>query len=294
MNPLGKWRRLNLWPRLVLAVTLGFLLLSGIFSLLSLKAVDDSTRRILQERLVIAQMAAREVDALVERGFFELEKATEFAAFEPQAPSLADEFHMLAHSYGRVGTLSLGVYFLDADGGLVMSQPRGKLRQGADLSGQPHIQRVMETHNRSVSDPFVDQATGEPAVALTVPIFRGDGTFVSMLSGIIAVSGAEVMAPLRQARDLGQTGHAELVDGRGLILTSTDYGGFLRPGEHLEFYLRMFRNGGAGVENVPYVPWHATAQDGQREHHVMAFAPLSAAPWGVDVADGIRPSCSDA
>lgn len=81
---------MNLWPRLVLVVTLGFLLLFGIFSLLSLKAVDDSTSRILQERLVIAQMAAREVDALVERGFFELEKATEFAAFEPQAPSLAD------------------------------------------------------------------------------------------------------------------------------------------------------------------------------------------------------------
>ena len=77
---------MNLWPRLVLAVTLGFLLLFGIFSLLSLKAVDDSTSRILQKRLVIAQMAAREIDALVERGFFEPEKATEFEPLTTPKP----------------------------------------------------------------------------------------------------------------------------------------------------------------------------------------------------------------
>ncbi|MFQ5860219.1 MAG: ATP-binding protein [Dehalococcoidia bacterium] len=257
--------------------------LFGIFSLLSMRAVNESTDRILQERLVIAQMAAREIDRLVERGFYELEKATEFAAFNPQAPSLAEEYHMLAHAYGRVGALSLGVYFLDVQGSVVLSQPPGRLPQGTNLSTEAHIRQVKETGSRSVSDPFVDPTTGKPAVALTIPIVGPDGTLISMLSGLIDVTSVEVVGPLTHARGLGHTGHAELVDSRGLIITTTDYGGFLKPGEHRDFYLRMFQEGGVGVENVPYIPWHVTAETRQEEHHVMAFAPLSSAPWGLAV-----------
>ncbi len=280
---LRRWHQLGLWPKLALAVTLGFLLLFGVFSLLSLRAVNDSTDRILQERLVLAQMAAREIDRLVERGFYELEKATEFAPFDPQGPSLAEEYHLLAHAYGRVGALSLGVYFLDAEGKVVLSEPPGKLPQGADLSGEGHIRAVMRTGRRSVSEPFVDSTTNQPAVALTIPIFGPDGALLSMLSGLVDVTSAEVMGPLTHARDLGQTGHAELVDSRGLIIAATDYGGFLQPGEHLPFYLKAFREGGAGVENVPYTPWHATSDTGGQVRHVMAFAPVSAASWGVAV-----------
>ncbi|MEE9324820.1 MAG: ATP-binding protein [Dehalococcoidia bacterium] len=277
------FKGLNLWPRLVIAVTVGFLILFGIFSLLSLKAVNDSTERILTERLVITQMAAREIDRLLERGFHELEKATEFAAFDPDAPSLTEEAHMLAHAYGRVGTLSLGVYFLDTQGRVVLSEPPGKLPQGADLSGEAHINKVKETGTRSVSDPFVDPTTGKPAVALTIPIFNSDGARIAMLSGLIDLSSEEILGSLRHSRDIGQTGHAELVDSRGLIVASTDFGAFLKPGEHIELYLRMFQTGETGVETVPYVPWHATAEEKQDEHHVMAFVPLSSAPWGMAV-----------
>jgi len=278
-----EFQRLNLWPRLALTVTVGFVALFGIFSLLALRAVNDSTNRILQERLVITQMAAREIDRLLERGFYELQKATEFAAFDPQAPDLTDEYHMLAHAYGRVGIFSLGVYFLDAQGSVVLSEPAGKLPHSTDLSGEDHIRRARESGHRSVSDPFVDPATGKPAVALTIPIRGSQGTLISMLTGVIDMSSAEVVGILEHARDLGDTGHAELVDSRGLTIASDAYGGFLQPGEHLDFYLRMFQGNGSGIENTPYVPWHNGATTAQRQNHVMGFAQLSTAPWGVSI-----------
>ncbi len=288
MNVLGALTRLNLWPRLAIAVTLGFLALFAIFSLLALRAVDDSTDRILKERLVIAQMAARETDRLLERGFYELQKATQFAAFDPLAPSLAQEHHMLTHAYGRVGTLSLGVYFVDAEGKVVLSQPPGKVAKGTDLSREPFVRKVLQTRRRSVSAPFRDRSTGRPAVALTSPVLNPDGTLRSVLVGLVDVSGADVLDPLAHARDLGHTGHAELVDEGGLVIASTGYGGFLRPGEHLDFYLRMLRSRASGVENVPYAPWHPVPEQRRGERHVMAFAPLSAAPWGVSVGGSDR------
>ena len=52
---------------------------------------------------------------------------------------------MLAHAYGRVGALSLGVYFLDRQGRAVLSEPAGSLPRGADLSAEAHVRQVMET-----------------------------------------------------------------------------------------------------------------------------------------------------
>ncbi|MBI4213561.1 MAG: GAF domain-containing protein [Chloroflexi bacterium] len=274
---------MSLWPRLVIAVTVGFLVLFGVFSLLAMRAVNDSTQRVLEERLVIAQMGARELDRLLERAFYELEKATGFASFDPEAPSLVEEYHMLAHAYGRVGTLSLGVYFLDRQGHVVLSEPPEALLRGVDLSEEAHIRQVMDTLRRSVSYPFVEPATRRPAVALTVPVLNPDGTLRAMLSGLVDASSAEVLGPLQHARDLGHTGHAELIGSRGLVIASTDYGAFLRPGEHLEFYLRMARQRGPAVENTPYNPWHPVPEGREREHHVMAFAPLASAPWGMAV-----------
>ena len=257
VNLLGAWRRLNLWPRLVIAVTLGFLALFVIFSVLALRAVSDSTHRILAERLVIAQMAALEENRLLERGFYELRKATQFAAFDPTASSQAAEYHMLAHAYGRVGTLSLGVYYLDAKGRVVLSEPPGKLPTGTDLARKPYVRSVLESRRRDTSAPFRDPTTGRPAVALTVPILNPDGSLRSLLVGLLDVSSADVLKPLEYAMRLGHTGHAELVDERGLVIASTEPGEFLKPGEHLDFYLRMLKARTSGVENVPSIPWHA-------------------------------------
>jgi signal transduction histidine kinase/HAMP domain-containing protein len=284
MNALGSWRRLNLWPRLALTVTLGFVLLFGLFSLLALRAVSDSTDRTLKERLVIAQMAAGEENRLLERGFYELVKATQFAAFDPRASSLTAEYQMLAYAYGRVGTLSLGVYFLDARGRVVLSQPPGKLPTGTDLGREPYVRRVLESRRRSVSAPFRDPTTGKPAVALTIPILNPDRSLRSLLVGLLDVASAEVLKPLEYAVHLGHTGHAELVNQRGLVIASTDEpGAFLKPGEHSDFYVRMLKAGTSGVENVVSHPWHPIPGDRPGEHHVMAFAPLSAAPWGLAI-----------
>jgi len=285
---LATWRRLNLWPRLVIAVTGGFLLLFAVFTLLALRAVEDSTDRILEERLVIAKMAARDIDRLLERGFYELEQATRFARFDPAAPSLSAEVHMLNHAYGRVGTLSLGVYFLDARGRIVLSQPPGKLQRGADLSRAPYVRQAIVTRRRTVSPPFRDPSTGAPAVALTRPLLNRDGTVRSLLVGLLNVAGADVSKPLSHAKDVGHTGHAELVGEGGLIVASTGYGGFLKPGEHLDFYLQKLRAREAGVEDVPYTPWHQVPANREGEHHVMAFAPLTNAPWGVSVGGSTR------
>lgn len=273
------FHNLGLWQRIALTITIGFLFLFTIFSLLSMRMINDSTGRILEERRVLAEMAADEIDALLANGFYELEKATTFAKFDPRARDLGEELHMLAHAYGRIGTLSLGVQFLDTEGKIVLAEPNEPNLVGTNMSFEPHIRKVMETGKRSVSVPFKIQPAGQPAVALTIPLKDTDGKLISMLSGLIDISSPVFLRSIRQSTKLGATGHAEIVDTHGMIIASTDPGMFLRKGEHLAFYKEMMADRRIGVENVPY-------DVGEGEtiiYHIMAFVPLGMADWGLSL-----------
>lgn len=273
IKPFTQW---GLWPRLALVLTGGFLLLFGIFSLLSLQAIDDSTDRIRQERRVIAEMAAVEIDGLLNRAFYELEKATDFASFDPRASNFVAETHMLAHAYGRIGTLSLGVAFLDHTGHVVLTEPYNLAPRGADWSDKSCIRRALATGRRQISAPFIDPRTRQPTVAVAVPIQGETGQTMSILTGLIDLTSPEIRAPIEKAQQLGHTGHALLVDEDGLIVASTNPEAFRAPGEHQAFYRRMLSVQQSAVESVP------TDNAGQ-QHHIMAFAPLDNAPWGVAV-----------
>ncbi|MEE8472282.1 MAG: HAMP domain-containing protein, partial [Dehalococcoidia bacterium] len=268
---------LGLWPRLGLTIALGFLLFFTVFSVLSMSMVNDSTERMLHERQTLTQMAANQTDAMLARAFHELEKATTFARFDPLAANLEEEYHMLAHAYGRVGTLSLGVIFYDATGQVILTEPYDANLINADHSAKPYIRRVIEQGRRSISEAFIDPRTGSPGVALTIPVMNEQGRLMSMLSGFIDLSSSEFRRPIDLARNLGQTGHAEIIDKRGMVLASTYPGVFLKPGEHVNFYKRMMDENLIGVETVPYEHYEGEA----KTMHVMAFVPLTMADWGL-------------
>jgi Tfp pilus assembly protein PilN len=74
---------LGLWPRMALAVSVGFLALFGAFSVLAERALQESSDRLLEERLVIAQMAAAQIDLFLQQALGELDQAQRFADFDP-------------------------------------------------------------------------------------------------------------------------------------------------------------------------------------------------------------------
>jgi signal transduction histidine kinase len=269
------FRQWDLWPRLALGVTVGFLLLFGVFSLLSLRAIEDSTNRILEERLIIAKMAATQIDAIFRRAFFELEKATEFADFDPADPNLADEVHMLAHAYGRLGLLSLGVLFLDKTGHPILTQPSDLAARTDDWANQPYIQRTLATGEKQISEPFREEGSGRPTVALVLPLHDKTGGMRALLVGLVDLADADFQEPIANAQDLGKTGHAYIVDASGRIVVSAQPDAFLTPGEHKVYYQRMLATKTTGVES--------TVTDQTSLQHLMAFVPLQNAPWGVTV-----------
>ncbi|HSP72923.1 MAG TPA: ATP-binding protein [Gaiellaceae bacterium] len=268
MNRIGRrslpafWRRLTLWPRLAIGVTIGFLVLFAGFSVLGIRAVDASTNRILHERLAITEELAEDFDGLLEHRFSDL---TAFDA-RPSPPGV--EQRLLAEIYHASGGAFTALTFLDRTGHVLGSLGPGTLPAAT-------VRRALTARGRAVSAPFRD-ARGRPVVALSVPV-PGRGILV----GTLDLAGPDVMDRLDAARRLGTTGHAELVGRGGVALASTESGAALQSGEHLAFYREMLRSREPGIASVPVTPAHKEPADLSHERHAMAFVRLSAAPWAV-------------
>ena len=273
------WWSLGLWPRAALVLSAGVLALFGTFTALGEWALEGSSQRIKEERLVIAQMVARQVDGVLRRALFELDQAQRLADFDPAIPDRTDEARTLAQTYVQ-SNIFAAILFLDAQERVVLAHPSDDYPPGTDLSHNPHITRAVQSHPGGVSEPFLDQG-GRPVTAVTVPLPGADGKLRGMLVGLVAMDGPEIMSPLQQAVRSGNTGHAVLVDAQGRVIQSTFALPFLSPGEHARFYRSVLAAHNAVVATVPF---ELNVQGEPMGHmHVMAIAPVEDAPWGVAV-----------
>ena len=270
-SPVAVWRRLTLWPRLAIGVTIGFLVLFAGFSVLGIRAVDASTNRILHERLAITEELADDFDGLLQHRFADL------TAFDPHPASPSVQRRLLAEVYHASGGAFTSVSLYDASGRLVSSLGRGA--PAAGVRAGPYVARVLSSGQRAISAPFRD-ASGRPVVALAVPL-RTRGSEHGVLVGTLDLAGFDVRGRLDAARRLGRTGHAELVGIGGIALASTEAGAALVPGEHLSFYRRMLKSTRPGIANVPVTPNDQEPANLRHRRHTMAFVRLSAAPWAV-------------
>ena len=282
MIGLSTIRRINLWPRLVVAVSVGFVILFVVLGFMILRIVDDSRDRIFEERLLIARMAARQVDSRITHEVLDLRGSV--TAFDAESDSVISS-GSLQSILNDLGDMWTGVYVLDsqfqplAGAPLVRAFPPGLPQSDQDDEGPPSSAAA------KVSDPFLDTLTNKPSVAFVLPIANTTEGDSRMLVGVMDLTHSDLLIALREATKIGHTGHAELVDGRGLVLVSTETEEFLAPGDHPEFYLRMQSEGSEGVETVPHKPREGELEEDSDadENHVMALSHLTVAPWSIAV-----------
>ncbi len=270
---LALWRRLTLWPRLAIGVTIGFAALFAGFSVLGIRAVDASTNRILHERLAITEELAEDFDGLLEHRFSDL------TAYDPRAASAGVQRQLLAEIFHASGTAFTTLVLLRPDGRVAGSLGRGARSVAAWLVHRGYVERVLARGRRTISAPFRD-GWGRPVVALGVPV-RERGREIGVLAGTLDLASADVTTRLGSARQLGASGHAELVGPGGITLASTQPGAALTAGEHLDFYRKMLASSRPAIASVSVTPGRREPGGMQHERHVMAFVRLRNAPWGV-------------
>ncbi len=242
------------------------------------RALNENTERILNERLVIAQMAANQIDGVIQEAVAELQRALVYSSYLMyDQPQMGDQGGAMA-SLGGDDLVSER-----PERAILLSPPR-YYPLGAYWAEVPQLKSHFGLTQVSVSEPFYDPGSQRPVAAVFLPVFE-QGQQVATLVGLLDLNSVAIRAPLQQAATLGISGHASLVDQNGLSLVSTYEVGFLTPGEHFTFYRRAMALKKPLVETVPFEIEVPEEEIG--ELHVMAFVPLRRAPWGVAIGGDV-------
>lgn len=260
---------LSLWSKMAIIISLGFATLCVAFLFLGEQALEDSADRIRSERLVIAQMAAGEIDDVFQRAIDELEQAGHF--IKPGDLN-ASQSHEIGH-------FDLGVTLLDPAGHVIACYPSDLCAEGADLSKLPDVAQALRQRKVTISDPAIEPHRSRPIIAISVPTFEED-QFTGLMRGVIDLEGPAILTPLQRAAKLDQSGHAVLVDRSGRVLASTLHLPFLTHGEHFEFYRQALADGKPITGITPFELQNVSGET-FGELHLMAFVPLESMPLGV-------------
>ncbi|MEE8420155.1 MAG: ATP-binding protein [Dehalococcoidales bacterium] len=268
---------LTLGKKITLLTTIGLLLGVGIFSSLGMRAVNEATETMLQDRLTTARLVADYVDEALGRALSELENTARMVDGGGEE-NLAAPVTALENIYSRLLIYTQGVYYFDETGNLTWSQPEAPEIIGTRIDDYPGISRLVVEGGSGISGMAEAPVTEVPVIFLASTTKTGDED-TGVLVVAIDLARSSIGGFVRPIR-LGETGYVEIVDQNGIVVSRTEPGPRLAPFEksdHSGRFAALISAGepAQGVCHTCHEPETVARED------VLAFMPLSQAQWGV-------------
>jgi signal transduction histidine kinase/HAMP domain-containing protein len=268
----ARWINLGLRPKIGVLVTAGTLGIVVGFLLLGTSQMRDATDQVLEQRLLVAQMEANYLDTALASIQEMLSLAIEAA--DPQEavhdPVLAQA--ALARMYPFLQPVAQTLYLLDRQGQVVTAEPL-PLSPLEDVASAPGVAEALQQGGFSFSSP----SQQEPAMLAVAPLHdpEDEGQIVGAVVASVDLSRLLSRSALPHEKD----STLDVVDTAGFVIFSTDPSRFFQSMDYQGHLADLILAGQPAAG--PCHSCHATGQAGGRQDRVMAFAPLSAVPWGV-------------
>lgn len=269
--------RMGLQARIGLLVALPLLVVFVAFAYIGLRTLEQSRQQSLNERLLVTQVLAKKIDEELSRTLSSLTEIAKISDVRQgnwiPARSALENMALFSGPYMD------SVFILDVKGKTLWNYPTANLLSTASLVNYPSIQKTFVAQTPQISN-LIFQAVGkQPRVFLTVPVISPQGEVIGIVGGAInPTSGslANMVTPLR----LGQSGYAELVDENGIVLASARPERLFLKDDHADRFQNLIQKGESRVAAC-----HRCHEgvDTQRLPDVLAFTPITSAPWGIAV-----------
>lgn len=200
---------LTLGKKIAFLTTIGLLLGVGVFSTLSMRAVNQATETMLQDRITTAHVVADYVDETLERALIELESTAMLMESDMAENKLEPQIEAFEAAYSRLSIYINDIYLLDGEGQIIWRKRETRGLEGDNISAYPSISQAIGKGETTISGLVPAPVTEAPVVLLTSPIEKGQqesrGTLVVAID-LTQSSIAGFVQPIR----LGETGYSRL------------------------------------------------------------------------------------
>ncbi len=271
---------LTLGKKITLLTTLGLVFGVGVFSPLGMRAVNQATETMLNDRLTTARLVADYVDEALGRALSELKSTAQMIEIDGAKNNLEPQIEALEATYSRLSIYTHVIYLLNERGQIIWSKPETPLIESADMSSYPSISETIRRGEANVSGLVSAPGTDAPVILLTSPTEEGGQGNKGVLAVAIDLAQSSIGGFVQPIR-LGQTGYVEIVDQNGIVVARTEPGDKPAPFEqsdHSGRFAALISAGqpARGVCHTCHEPYQKV-----EKKDVLAFVPLSEADWGV-------------
>lgn len=285
---------LRLRSKIILLALACLLVGVGIFSYLGTRAIDRSTDKMLEERLTTARLVADYVDEVLGRALLELVTTAQTISIDQERSEVKGPVESLQNTYSVLSIATDDIFLLDENGRVVWSISGDASIFGLDLSTYGGVNEALSDNRAAISGLVSGPMTNTPLVFLASPTRVEAGGRVGVLAAALDLARSNIGGFI-QPVTVGKTGYAEIVDQNGLVVARTQPGQPLSAFElsdHPERFAALISGGKPTVGRC-----HTCHEAGQqvqqvRKKDVLAFVPLSEAPWGVAIRQSEREALS--
>ncbi len=265
---------LGLSSKVAIVVIIGTLSMIGLFAYLGTAALSENTRRNLQERVILAQMTASYIDALLDNIEDVLTHTTEEGQWtDPLKTGIA-----LDQAYTRLGFFASRVFLVDRTGVVVAARPT--MEGMVNLSSITPVIAALDGTTFAVSHVPQSIAPLGPCVFAAAAIRDSSGNVAGALAITLSFTDSRIRA-FSNPIGLGETGYMDLVTLDGQILASTKPARIGSESDHGSILSGMIRDHRQAVSACH--DCHTPLAGAGPLPEVLAFAPLDRVQWGVTV-----------
>jgi signal transduction histidine kinase len=277
---------LGLQRRIQLLTIAGLLAIFALFWFTGQRALEESRQQSLEHQLTIANLVASSLDQRLQRASALLQAtAAQPELRKPSQPPLSDLAASLRDAQLQLSSYGRRLYWLNVQGEVLWTEPLDEAvlsKPFADLSA---IQPALKGGDAYVSTLLQPIDAGSPYVLLAAPILGSNAKISGLLVEEMGVDQIGLDGVLEQAT-AGGSAHIEVVDRAGQILASSQP----EPGRqiiHADQFASLIDSQKPTVGTCHGCYANEGGEVGLSDE-VLAFAPISAAPWGVAVREPIQ------
>lgn len=258
------------------------LLSLGIISTLS---INESIRHSLTERTELAGILASYTDYRLENNLTRLYDISLSGAVDLNDNDWEGEDSSLRTAY-QYSIFTDGIFLLDLQGNIIHSYPPGLTKR--NLMGVPYVKACIKEDKAVISNIYTEENTNRKVIFVLVPLKDKRGRAIGAVGGEINPTNYILTNLIRAIPTRGDT-IIELVDSYGVVIASNNPVRIFACSDRNKILGNLIATKQKSVMKCHRC--HEGEQSpvgGEREKTIdmLAFAPLTEAPWGITVREG--------
>jgi signal transduction histidine kinase len=266
--------------RITFSVILGIFTILFSLGIISYLSVQDSIRRSLANRLTLANIIGKYFDYLLDSNVARLYDISISGKIDFADNNWEPERRALKTAY-EYSIFTDRIFLTDMEGNVVMTYPH---QEGANINllSIPYVSRTITEMKPIISDVYTVEPTQRKVIFAFVPLKDKDGKMIGVAGGEIDPTNYMFTQIIRSIPVSADT-TIDLLDSHGIIIASSDPTRILTSSDHNKFLGNLIARKKSSVGTCHRC--HSGAQRPKRTNDMLAFAPISAAPWGVSVRE---------